>query len=540
MRRRMFSLTAAVALCAAGAVWAGDAGAQDTAVGLPLPILHGERVGVRGFGEREQAESAARPVIQLEHNALERVSLKWSQLKRHARSAPSPLVGEGWGGGWRVYGNVGATISRPPPPTPPHKGEGSAPSVWNQSASTSSEHALVADAGNGTGHDGTAPAAPSAKTADPLDAAYLNQAQSRLGFRLISRMSRQAKGEGNLIVSPASLAAVLSLLDLGANVEMRAALFKSLAFAQSSDETASSKLAALRASVQSVQADAGGPLTSANAIVFDSKAAPYPKMLTELAGTGAQVTVEDLDDPATIERINGWVKERTGGLIPSIIEKSPREGGLVALNALHFKDRWKDAFDPSATRPAPFHRVAGDAVEIPMMALEGKLRLREEGRFIAVELPYATDRFRLVVITTKDKPTRTTEFRPVADWLTGEGFAQRSGEIALPRFRLGSSVDLLETLDALGLHPARASPGALSGLSPVAMTIAQVLQRTEIRVDEAGTEAAAASAVTTTRSVETDFVKMLVDKPFLFALRDAATGLVLLAGYVDNPRDSAS
>jgi serine protease inhibitor len=377
-------------------------------------------------------------------------------------------------------------------------------------------------------------------TTAPLDAPYLNKVQSRLGFRLIAGMSPQPKSEGNLIVSPASLAAVLSLLDLGASAEMRAALFKSLGFEQGSDEVASSKLAGLRASVKSVQAGAGGPLASANAIVFDPKAAPYPKMIPELAGTGAQVTVEDLDDPATIQRINAWVKERTAGLIPAIIEKAPRDAGLVALNALHFKDRWKDAFDPSLTKPARFHGTDGTAIEVPMMQQEGNLQFREQGAFVAVELPYASDRFRLVLITTKAKPARATEFRPVEDWLTGEGFTLRSGEISMPRFTLGSSADLLHTLDALGLQPARASPGALAGLSPVAMSIAQVLQRTEIRVDEAGTEAAAATAVTTTRAVTTDFVKMLVDKPFLFALRDAASGLVLLTGYVANPKDSES
>ena len=109
----------------------------------------------------------------------------------------------------------------------------------------------------------------------------------------------------------------------------------------------------------------------------------------------------------------------------------------------------------------------------------------------------------------------------------------------MPRFSLGSSADLLATLDALGLKPGRVSAGALGGLSPAPMTIAQVLQRTEIRVDEAGTEAAAATAVTTTRAITTDFTKVMVDKPFLFALRDAASGLVLLTGYVANPKDSA-
>ena len=399
--------------------------------------------------------------------------------------------------------------------------------------------ALIAAAALGLGTAGAAWDGDAAAQ-DAAEAASLNKVQSRLGFRLIAEMARQENGDGNLIVSPASLAAVLALLDLGANAEMRAGLFKALAFESGSPEVAASKLAALRASVKAIQSDAGGTLKSANAIVFDPKAAPDPKVIPQLADNGAQVTVEDLNDPATIKRINDWVKERTAGLIPSIMENAPRQPGLVALNALHFKDRWKNAFDPGLTRPAPFHGVAGSAVEVPMMALEGSLRLREQGTFVAVELPYASDRFRLVVITTKAKPARAAEFRSVADWLAGEGFAPRPGEIAMPRFSLGSSADLLAILDALGLKPGRLSAGALGGLSPVPMTIAQVLQRTEIRVDEAGTEAAAATAVTTTRAITTDFVKVMVDKPFLFALRDAASGLVLLTGYVANPKDSGS
>ena len=398
--------------------------------------------------------------------------------------------------------------------------------------------AIISWEGGAVAEDVAPAAAPS--PAPPLDAAYLNQAQSKLGFRLIARMGQQTNGNGNLVTSPASLATVLALLDLGANPEMHSALLKTLAFEQASNGESTSKLAALRASAKVVQTGAGGPLTSANAIVFDRKAAPYPRIIPELTQAGAQVTVEPLDDPATIERINVWVKEQTAGLIPSIIDKAPREGGLVALNALHFKDRWKEAFDPSLTRTARFHGMAGNGIEVPMMQKEGKLQFREDDAFVAVDLPYAADRFRLVVITTRDKPARAGAFRPVADWLTGDGFEQRPGELSLPRFALTSSADLLHALDALGLHPARASPGALAGLSPAPMNIAQVLQRTEIRVDEAGTEAAAATAVMTTRAVATDFVKMTVDKPFMFALRDAQSGLVLLTGYVDNPNDSAS
>jgi serine protease inhibitor len=367
------------------------------------------------------------------------------------------------------------------------------------------------------------------------DVAWLTQSQSTLGFRLIEAMARQPGGDGNLMVSPASLAAVMTLLNSGADADMRAALYKVLGLETDASGQRADRLAALHAGVKAMQSDAEGPLRSASAIVFDPEAAPYPHIAAKLGDAGAQVTVEDLNDPATLTRINRWVASRTRGLIPSIIEHAPPEPGLIALNAVHFKDRWRDAFEAAVTRPAAFHGFGG-AEDVAMMQRDGSLRLREQEGFVAVELPYASDRFRLVVITTRAQPARAAEFAGVAGWLAGAGFESRPGELSMPRFRMSGSADLLTPLDTLGLAPARLSPGALAGLSPATMIIAQVLQRTEIRVDEAGTEAAAATAVTTTRAIATDFAKVAVDKPFLFALRDAATGLVLLTGYVANPR----
>jgi serine protease inhibitor len=141
----------------------------------------------------------------------------------------------------------------------------------------------------------------------------------------------------------------------------------------------------------------------------------------------------------------------------------------------------------------------------------------------------------MVVVTTRDKPARAREFARVTGWLGGEGFAESEGELALPRFSSSGSDELLGALDALGLRRGRVSPTALQGLSPVPQIITRVVQKTELRVDEAGTEAAAATAVTTMRSMTVDYVKMVVDKPFVFALRDRSTGLILLSGYVGRP-----
>ena len=245
-------------------------------------------------------------------------------------------------------------------------------------------------------------------------------------------------------------------------------------------------------------------------------------------------------EAGALERINAWVSERTKGLIPALLDRLPGHPGLVALNALHFKDRWQAPFDPASTRSEPFHTADGREVETPMMHLaSGVRRFRQDDRFVAAELPFATARYALVVVTTREGAARPSALGAAADWLGGEGFAEAPGTVALPRFKLSGSADLLDVLDRMGLSPARNAGDALAGLAAGPQTIARVVQKTEIRVDEEGAEAAAATAVTTSRSLTAGgTVRLVADRPFLFALRDRETGLIPVAGYVGEPTEA--
>jgi serine protease inhibitor len=256
-----------------------------------------------------------------------------------------------------------------------------------------------------------------------------------------------------------------------------------------------------------------------------------------LKAKGAEVRLETLSDAATIKRINEWVAEQTKGLIPSILERPLTNAGLVGLNALYFKDSWQTPFEASATKPAPFQTAGGSTIEVPMMALRaGPRAYRAEDNFIALDLPYAHDRFSMTIITTKDKPARAAEFAKVASWLGGEGFGEKLVELAFPRFSLTAHEELLPPLDAMGLKEARTARGSLKNFSPAQQGITQITQKTFLRVDEAGTEASAVTAVVTARSAGGPRPEKIVfDKPFMFALRDNTTGLVLMAGYVGTP-----
>jgi serpin B len=379
----------------------------------------------------------------------------------------------------------------------------------------------------------------------------LLSAQSRLGENLIRYLADHAKdgakvgakdGAANLIVSPASLASILSFVDLGANPLMRSAIHRTLGFKSAARRRTEQELAALRNSVSAISARtaADGPLALANLLAFDLSTRPRQLALMGLSGAGADVLVDNLGDPKMVGRINDWVRQKTHELIPSIIEEAPADMGLVAINALYFKDRWKTPFDPALTRAEPFQTVSGKPVDVKMMhSPSAKFSFRQDDRFIATELGYANDDFKLVVVTTKSAPAQVSEFSAVADWLNGQGFELRSGEIGLPKINLTAAEELLRPLDALGLRPARQMPDALNGFSAMSLVITRIVQKLELRLSEEGTEAAAATAVVTMRSLRPhDHVRMIVDKPFMFALRDQKTGLILFTGYVGAPAEA--
>jgi serine protease inhibitor len=365
--------------------------------------------------------------------------------------------------------------------------------------------------------------------------------QLRLGHHLVGHL---AGGAGaNVMVSPASLAAVLTMLSTGANLPLRHAIHHVLGFADPSRRAAARDISALNAAIGQTlrQANGQSPLAVANMIVFDPASKPRSRALAKLSVEGADVSVEDLRKTETIKRINEWVAQRTRNLIPSILDQ-PLGGhpGLVALNALYFKDKWRVPFAPGQTRTEKFHLVGGRFVDASIMySPDGRYRFRQDERFIAAELSYASDDFRLVVVTTKLRPAHQHEFGRVTGWLSGAGFSEQDGLVALPRITMSSDVDLLRALDAMGLAPARLRHDAFHSFTTVPQTLSRVVQKAELKIDEEGTEAAAATAATTWRSAPmAPYTKMIVNKPFMFALRDRRTGLVLLNGYVATVREN--
>ena len=174
-----------------------------------------------------------------------------------------------------------------------------------------------------------------------------------------------------------------------------------------------------------------------------------------------------------------------------------------------------------------------------MMSATTTVEYAVAGAHHAVSLPYDDGRFSLVVLTSrelKNGPVHSlVTSRNLADVLRGLAFKSSKINLRLPRFRVELSEDLTKLLAGSGLAPAFAPSADYRHITPSKIEELQVLHRVFVELNEAGTEAAAATAIVGMRALEAEPPTFSADRPFVFALRERVTGALLFLGYVGDP-----
>ncbi len=247
--------------------------------------------------------------------------------------------------------------------------------------------------------------------------------------------------------------------------------------------------------------------------------------------------VQDLDfsAPDAAGTINDWVRDATRNRIEEIVD-DPIDFNIVAylINAVYFNAGWRQPFDPELTRSETFHPVEGSPEPVQMMIRDDTLRYYAQvDGYQAVDLPYAGGAFAMTVaVPAEDYGIhRLIEELDANAWgdLTGN-FATTRVQLWLPRFELEWDGVLNDPLAAMGM-PGAFQPGAdFSRMFEAADPwIDEVRQKSFVRVDEEGTEAAAVTSV----SMATSMPPLVrADRPFLFAIRERLSGTILFVGAV--------
>ena len=361
-------------------------------------------------------------------------------------------------------------------------------------------------------------------------------ASNQFGFDLL-RQARAGAPNSNVFLSPVSAAMALGMTLNGAAGltldSMRLAL-----------RLGSTALPDINASYRSLidllrGLDGTNEFQLANSIWADAGIPWRPEFLA--AGHtwfDAEIQSLDLQAPASLGVINDWVKQKTNGAIPSILDQVSTDEVMFLINAIYFKGKWRIAFDPKRTSPGTFHPAGEPAQTVPMMSREADtLRYAFTSDLELIELLYGNGGFAMTIVL--PSPNRSLadvtsglDATRWADWIAGLHEAKMG--LVMPKFRLEYKRELKDDLSALGMRRAfddrLADFSNMAVLSQAGLFLSRVTQKTFVDVNEEGTVAAAATSVgVATTSAPTTVV---LDRPFLFAIRERFSGTVLFLGQI--------
>ena len=363
--------------------------------------------------------------------------------------------------------------------------------------------------------------------------------------------------EGNLFFSPYSISLPLAMAYSGASGETERQMAEVLGFGLP-QERLHPAFNALDLSLTSAEEEEKGnrfQLNVANSVWGQQGHGFLQAFLDTLAvNYGKKVREVDFKDNSEGARvlINEWVagetEERIKNLIPP--DAITRYTRLVLASAIYFNAAWQSAFNEAASTTLPFHRLDGTEIEAPMMRQQATLGYDQAHGYQAVELPYEGGNIAMTILLPDSGNFTEFEESISADSLDSitQALERHPLMLTMPKFDLESSFSLSETLEEMGMANAfdekRADFSGIDGLSCVAgddkcLLISDVLHKAFVTVDEAGTEAAAATAVIIgiTKSVGApeEPIRVIVDRPFLFLIRDRQTGTILFLGRVLQP-----
>ena len=357
-----------------------------------------------------------------------------------------------------------------------------------------------------------------------------------------------AGGAGkNVIVSPYSVSATLTMVDVGAAGETDSQIQTALALTGNGANIAPA-YAARACQDETDGTSNGGVLSIANSLWGQQGTTFEPTFLSVLS-SGYEAPLQQVDfvsDPAAATgTINGWVSTQTQGEIPTLLQPGDLDSTtrLVLGDAVYFKGTWATGFNANQTGPKPFTLADGTQASVPTMDALVTLTEGAAPGAVIYELGYKGDGLAMDFILPSAGSLADLEagLTPASLGATvaSLGSPQSGVELLLPKFSFKTTLALIPILQGLGVTdlfvPHKANLSGMDGAMD--LYVSAVVQQAIVEVDESGTVAAAATAASgATDSVAAGPPPVAIDHPFLFLIRDTRNGSILFMGHVEDPR----
>lgn len=330
----------------------------------------------------------------------------------------------------------------------------------------------------------------------------------------------------NIVISPYSAGVALSMLAEGAEGQTKEEFNKALNDCLFKAEDLGGNDTVIVNSVNSLWVDDNFSIRNRYLFLLDKD---YDALATTL----------NFSDPSTVQAINNWCSEHTNGKIKDIIDRLGAGDVMVLANALYFNAPWLNPFDSNLTTKADFNGSKGQT-KVDMMSRKGYMNYAEFQGCQLVELPYEGGRYSMFVLL----PAEGMDINEAVEYLSEDLYneAMKALEpkevlLRMPKAKIETSLLLNETLQSMGIKSAFTSAADFKGISEMGpLVLDQVKQKCYVEISEKGTEAAAVTVaqIRLTSARPSSYVKMTVDRPYIFFIVDTQNSNVMFAGRVMN------
>ena len=350
------------------------------------------------------------------------------------------------------------------------------------------------------------------------------------------RLFKQTNGTNkSRILSPLSVAYVLGMLNDGAEGETSRQIMQVLGFDGKSTKEINEFCANILENLPKV--DENVKLNIANAMFVNdhfSLRSGYKEDLQNYYKAAAEALI--FSSSSAADYINSWCDKNTNGMITKILDKTDPAAVAYLLNAIYFKATWTEKFDEKNTKTEPFRKDDGTTVDLPMMHRYAEARYCRNAKHTTLCLPYSSGAFNMLVLLPEEGVTVNQVADMLDEKIWNTNMADMSNyevDIKIPRFTSTFETSLTDILSSMGMvrpfTPLAEFPNVVNEDN---LCVSEIKQSAKIIVNEEGTEAAAVTigSYTTTSVSEPKTAVFHADRPFLYAIQENTSGLILFVG----------
>lgn len=371
-----------------------------------------------------------------------------------------------------------------------------------------------------------------------LSVAELQAAKSSNDFAFNLFRNLPVEATDNSFISPLSVSMALGMLLNGAEGDVQQSILNTIDFNDLTGEEVNEGFRDLTTLLLSM--DKKVNLGLANSVWYREGLTvnPYFASVIENYYDG-KIAGLDFSNPTSKNIINSWVESKTNNRIKDLIQQINSDHVMFLVNAIYFKGDWTHQFDKSKTKRAPFTTISGATTQVDMMFSEGvSMKHKTTSDFQLLDIPYGNEQFRFTILM----PHNHEDLQEVIAEISAQSLQsildesdEISVELELPKFKMNWKEDLKPSLAEMGMIMT-GYPLLFEGSTPP-IKVGQVIHQSFLEVNEEGSEAAAATAI----GIELTSVgpaipmKITIDKPFLFMIREKHTGAILFMGQLTDP-----